>query len=356
MLALVYLATTLPIGSHEANIYFEGKDILHYLTHCCENQFSNGLDFRLPFVVVAFFNIFLFFKVSKIYLDTREARYLSTMIFLLLPGIITSGVLVNIASLVISLLLLFLIFYEQQKRILQLLTVLILLVLHDASIIFFITIACFSLYQRKLQEFAVIVLLLLVDLVYFTHLDISGKPMGEFLELFGLYIALFSPLVFFYFFYALYRIALREEKNILWFISFYAFVFSIILSLRQQVIMTDFAPYVIVSVVLMLNTYHKTLYVRLPIFQKRYRFFFYLAITSLVMSASIIFLHKSFFYFLDDKSKHFAYPFYEPYWQVLELKEIGQKCYTVRKKKVQYQLKYYGIDACREVDVPKIHR
>ncbi len=35
-------------------------------------------------------------------------------------------------------------------------------------------------------------------------------------------------------------------------ISFLAFILSILLSLRQRVILTDFAPYVVVAIVLML--------------------------------------------------------------------------------------------------------
>jgi len=57
-----------------------------------------------------------------------------------------------------------------------------------------------------------------------------------------------------------------------------------------------------------------------------------------------------------DKTKHFAYPFYEPYWQTMELREIGQNCHRAKNSKVQFQLKYHGIEACSEIDVPKIHK
>ena len=120
--------------------------------------------------------------------------------------------------------------------------------------------------------------------------------------------------------------------------------------------MTDFAPYVIVAVVLMILIYQKTVQVRLPQFQQMYRLGFRIVMSSLVVTALVILFHKSFFTILSDKSKHFTYPFYEPYWQVMELKEIGQNCYTVTSSKKQYQLKYYGIDACQDLDVPKIHK
>jgi hypothetical protein len=354
--AIVYLASTIPIGSHEATVYYTDSGVLYYLTHFFEDYFDNSLAFRLPFVLFGLLNIPLFFIMSRLYFDRIEESYLATTIYLLLPGIITSTILVNISALVITFVLFFIIFYEKKYIWGEAFSVSMLLLLHDASIIFFVALSIFFAFRKKTNRFVVSLILSAISLLYFNDLNIGGKPTGEFLQLFGLYMALFSPLVFFYFFYALYRMWLREKKDILWYISFTAFVFSILLSLRQQVDMTDFAPYVIVSVVLMLVTYHKTLYVRLPLFQKSYRLGFNIVFGSLMVSALIILLHPLFFYFIDDKTKHFAYPFYEPYWQVSELHEIGQNCYTVKNRKVQYQLKYYGIETCKESNVPKIHR
>jgi len=354
-LAVIYSASVLPIGPHEATVYYTDTYILHYFTHFCKGWFGNGLDFRFPFIFFGFLNIPLFFIMSKLYFHNKKESYLATMIFALLPGIITSTILVNIAVLVITLVLGFITFYEKNKFLWQGVVMILLLFMHDASVIFFIAVAIFSAFKQNKQLFTLSIILAGVTLFYFNGLDIGGKPQGEFLELFGLYNALFSPLVFIYFFYALYRIWLREHKDILWYISFTAFTFSILLSLRQQVNMTDFAPYVIVAVVLMVVTYQQTLNVRLPQFQKWYKRGFSLVILSLFVSSFVIFFHKSFFYLLEDKSKHFAYAFYEPYWKVLELSEIGQDCYTAKNQKIQYQLKYYGIDECKDIDVPKIH-
>jgi hypothetical protein len=105
---------------------------------------------------------------------------------------------------------------------------------------------------------------------------------------------------------------------------------------------------VVVAVVLMMLIYYRTVEVRLPQFQKIYRMGFNVVIGSLVLTTGLIVFHKMLFSLMDDKSKHFAYPFYEPYWQVQELKEIKQNCYTVPNLKIQYQLKYYGIESCEE--------
>ncbi len=355
LLALLHLVTTLPIGPHEALVYYEDHGILGYLAHLCDGCFGNSLDFRLPFLLFGVMNIPLFYYISYFYFKNSEESYLATTIFLLLPGIITASVIINIAVIVIGLVLSFIILYEKQHHLSAYVVMVLLLLVHDASIIFFIGVAIFALSRTEYYLFSLSLLLGVLSLLLFNGLDIGGVPKGKFLELFGLYMALFSPLVFFYFFYALYRIWIKETKGILWYISFTAFMVSIFLSFRQQVIMTDVAPYVIVAVVLMLVTYHKTLHVRLPQFQQGYIVGYRIVMGSLVLSAVIIFFHSTLFIFLKDRRQHFAYRFYQPYWLSLELKKRGQNCYTVKDKRVQYQLRYYGIKECSSLDVPKIH-
>ncbi|HHC11221.1 MAG TPA: hypothetical protein ENK79_01145 [Campylobacterales bacterium] len=354
-IALFYLAIELPIGPNEAKVFYTDTKLLHYATHLCSDFFGNGLDFRLPFLIFGLLNIYLFFVMSKIYFKQDSQSYLATTIFALLPGIITASVIVNIAVFVITLVLGFIILHANRQIVGEGVVMLLLLFVHDASVIFFISLSIYFAFKRDSKLFGISILLTAISLLYFNGLDIGGKPKGKFLELLGLYVALFSPLVFIYFFYALYRIWLREKKDILWYISFTAFVLSILLSLRQQVIMTDFAPYVIVAVVLMVVVYNKTLLVRLPQFQKGYRLGYKIVMGSLIFSSLIIIFHKPLFYLLKDKTEHFAYPFYKPYWIKLELSNIGQNCYTAKRKKIQYQLKYYGINECKDTDVPKIH-
>ncbi len=347
--ALLYLAITLPIGPNEAFVYYATDDVtLKFFTHFANGWFDNGLSFRLPFVFFGLINVPLFYIMSKYYFKTKEESYFSTMIFALLPGIITSVVLVNIAVVVVTLVLLFLIFYEHRRFYCGVVVMVLLLFIHDASIIFFVGLSLFAIFKRDKLLLLVSLLFSTLSLIYFNKLDVGGLPSGEFMELIGLYLALFSPLVFIYFFYALYRIWLREKKDILWYISFTAFMLSILLSLRQQVIMTDFAPYVIVAVVLMVLVYQRTVQVRLPQFQKNYKLGLKIVVASLFFTTFIIVFHQLFFSLIEDKSKHFAYPFYQPYWQMQELREIGENCYTAQNQKRQYQLKYYGIEACQE--------
>jgi len=191
-LAVLYLASVLPIGPHEATVYYTDTYILHYLTHLCNGWFGDGLDFRFPFIFFGFLNIPLFFIMSRLYFENKKESYLSTMIFALLPGIIASSVLVNIAVFVITLVLGFITFYEKKKLLWQGVVMILLLFTHDASVIFFIAVAIFSAFKRNRQLFALSIVLAGISLFYFNGLDIGGKPQGEFLELFGLYISKIS--------------------------------------------------------------------------------------------------------------------------------------------------------------------
>jgi len=355
ILSILNIILTLPIGSNEAKIFYSESGILYQISHIFYGAFNNNLDFRLPFFIFGILNMYLFFILSKIYLNDIKKSMFATTIFTLLPGIITSSVIINIAPFVITLVLIFIISYSKGWKILEILSMIALLLIHDASVIFFISLSIYFAFERDRAMFTLSILFTAVSLIYFNGLDIGGKPKGTFLELFGLYSALFSPIVFIVFFYSLYRIWLREKKDILWYISFTAFILSILLSLRQQVIITDFAPYVIVATILMVVTYFKTLNVRLPRFQSRYKIVCRVVILSLIISSLVILFHKPLFYILDDKSKHFAYPFYNPYWIASDIAKKGRKCYTDKHRNIAYQLKYYGIEECRVTSVPKIH-
>ena len=142
---------------------------------------------------------------------------------------------------------------------------------------------------------------------------IPSRPTGHFAEIFGLYAALFSPFLFLYFVYTLYRILLRNKKNILWVISFTALTFSLLLSIRQRVALTDFAPYVMIAVPLMVWIYYQSVRVRLPQFQKIYKNAFYVVFAMLIFNTLVILTHRFTYYLSDENPKHFASRLYKPY-------------------------------------------
>jgi len=351
VIAVFYLATTTPISPHEANIYYSSHDIISTFMHWGEQIINGFLGIRLFSILFGFLSIVLFYELSRRYFKEREYAYTSTIFFMLLPGILTATTLANVAIVVLPLVLFFVLMYERHSFWSLPFVMLALFFIHESSIIFFVAVLTYGIVHndKKLSIFSAAFLFAFVYLA--KGIEIGGRPSGHFLEIFGLYASVFSPLLFLYFFYAMYRIFLREKKTLLWYISFTALTFSLILSIRQRVYITDFAPYVTISIILMLDVFNHSVRVRLPTFQKRYKRAFYVVVTFLLLSVFIIIFHRGFFYMIKDSSKHFAYRIYKPYFLAKQLKARGINCYNGAHGREIYQLKYYHIDRCKNYRV-----
>ncbi len=349
--AVLYLTTTTPISPHEAHIYYHSHDIVSVLMHWGEYLAGGFLGIRIFSIFFGFLSIFLFYELSRRYFKQRKYVYMATTLFMFLPGILTATTLSNVAIIVLPLVLLFVLMYERHSFWILPFVMLALFFIHEASIIFFVAVLAFGIAHKdkKLSIFAAAFLFAFVYLA--KGIEIGGRPSGHFLEIFGLYASVFSPFLFFYFFYALYRILLREKKTLLWYISFTALAFSLLLSIRQRVYITDFAPYVTIAIILMLDVFNHSVKVRLPEFQKRYKRAFYVVVSFLVLSVLIIIFHRVFFYFLKDPSQHFAYRIYKPYFLEKKLKEEGVECYNDTRGREIDQLKYYHINKCQNYQV-----
>ncbi len=348
ILAVFYLASTTPISPHEAKILYTSQDVVGTLMRWGESLISGVIGLRVFYLFFGFLTVGLFFEVSKRYFSKQEDAYLSTFIFMFLPGILTATVLVNVAIIVLPLVLLFVLFYEKGYFNILPFIMLALFFIHEASIIFFIAILLYAL-RYKDKKLIITATAFLLAFVYLAKgIEIGGRPSGHFIEIFGLYATVFSPLLFLYFFYTMYRILLRERKTLIWYISFSAFAFSLLLSMRQRVYITDFAPYVMISIILMLDIFTHSVRVRLPEFQKKYKWGYYTVMVFLVLSVLVIVFHKFLFFATPLQKKHFAYRIYKPYLLSKELKTKGINCNDKIKGRESYQLRYYAIPPCKQ--------
>lgn len=346
VIAVFYLAATTPISPHEAKILYTSQDIVGVLMRWGEGLVSGFIGLRIFYLFFGFLTVGLFYELSRRYFLKREDAYLATFIFMFLPGILTATTLVNVAIIVLPLVLLFVLLYEKGRFIMLPFIMLALFFIHEASIIFFVSVLLYAVIHKD-KKLIIISSAFLLAFVYLAKgIEIGGRPSGHFIEIFGLYATVFSPLVFLYFFYAMYRILLREKKTLLWYISFTAFAFSLLLSVRQRVYITDFAPYVMIAIVLMLDVFNRSVRVRLPQFQKHYKWGFNTVMVFLALSAFIIVFHKMLLYVSSDPSRHFAHRIYTPYFVSEQLKAEGITCYDDAQGAERYQLRYYGILPC----------
>ena len=346
--AVFYLAVTTPITAHEAKILYTSDDIVGTLVKWGDSLGIGIIGLRLPSLFFGFLSIGLFYQLSRGHFKKSKDVYLSTFIFMFLPGILTATTMANVAIVVLPIVLLFVLLHEKGYELLLPPLMLVLFFVHEASIVFFVAVLAYGvMYKEKIL--AIFSLAFLLAFIYLAKgIEIGGAPSGHFVEVFGLYATVFSPLLFIYFFYAMYRILLREKKTLIWYISFTALAFSLLLSIRQSVHITDFAPYVMIAVVLMLKAFNNTIGVRLPEFQKRYKRGFIVVISFLALSVFLIVGHKLLYLVLDDPRKHFVHRIYKPYLLAKELKSQGIECYDGAHGRERYQLRYYNILPCPE--------
>ncbi|RUM75210.1 MAG: hypothetical protein DSZ12_04095 [Sulfurovum sp.] len=344
---VIYLAVITPITPHEAKIFYTDNGLISALMHLGEYLFDGFIGLRFFFLLLGFLSVTLFYELSKRYFMKRTDAYLSTAIFMFLPGILTASTLANVAIVVLPLVLFFVLMYERDIFWILPFIMLALFFIHEASIIFFVAILIYAIIHKD-KKLGILAAAFLMAFIYLAKgIEIGGRPSGHFLEIFGLYATVFSPLLFLYFFYAMYRILLREKKRLIWYISFTALAFSLLLSIRQRVYITDFAPYVMMAIVLMLDVYNHSVRVRLPQFKKRYQQGYYTVLLFLGLSVSLIVFHKITYALVNNPDKHFAKRIYAPYFLAKSLKSEGKSCYDGAREKERYQLLYYGISSCK---------
>jgi hypothetical protein len=179
--------------------------------------------------------------------------------------------------------------------------------------------------------------------MYLYGIEIGGHPANYFLSTLGLYAAIFSPFIFIYLIYALYRTGFKEERNIVWYLGTTAFLFSLLLSFRQQMKLEELAPYLLVATPIMVKTFLSSYRIRLREFRKGYRIMLVAAFGFLLFSTLTIYMNKILYLFIATPSKHFAYNNHVAKELASELKRAGITALLTQDKRLQLRLRFYGI-------------
>jgi 4-amino-4-deoxy-L-arabinose transferase-like glycosyltransferase len=342
---LVLGANSISISGNEAEIFFNGHGMVHYVSHLFIGLLGqNDLALRLPFIIFHILSLFLIYKIGKLFLKRKVDRIVSTAIFALLPGINSAALLVNSASIVIFLTLLFVYLYMYGYKIASYIVLIFALFVDNSFSILYLSLFFYSLSKKDNRLMTFSILLFSVSM-YMYGFDDGGKPKGYFLDTFGVYAAIFSPFLFLYYIYSLYRILIKEEKSLLWYISFVAFVFSLLLSFRQRVQLEDFAPFATLAIPLMIKVFFNSYRVRLPEFRKWHRGIAIFVVLFLSINTFFTFVNKPLYSLFKNPKKHFAYKYNIAKELAENLKE--RKIYKINmaNRKLALRLKFYGIQS-----------
>ncbi|MFY9143724.1 hypothetical protein [Sulfuricurvum sp.] len=352
LLILVLQIKGLSIGYHEAQILYGDTSPLQVLISASLHFFGhNDYALRIPMIFLHLFSVVLLYGISKHYLVRESDRLWIVLIYILLPGVTSAALLVDNAGLIITSLFLFGYLYLNYGR--YALGLLPLLIGIDPVFAYlFFAIALYGVYRKDYFYGVSGAIALSISLsVYGIH--VGGLPESRFLDALGVYAAIFSPIVFIYLFYVLYRRMIAKEWDLIWMIAMSAFVISLLLSFRQKVEIQTFAPFLLLALPLAAQTFLHTYRIRLREFRGRYQFLFYSAFAILLLNVLAVFFNQWLYRFMEDPSRHFSYPMHIAKELSGVLHENNIQCIDAKDNKLQLRLRFYGITHCENFRLEK---
>ena len=340
---LLYAANSLSISYNEAEIFFQKHSLLSYILKLSAHFFGqNDLAVRGVMIFFHIASVVLMYKVSKFYIKLEFDRIIAVLLFVLLPGTLASALIINNAGICIALALLCIYLFHIKKKILFSLFFCLAFFIDGDFLIFYAGFFIFALYKRK-PPLAWLSAILFLLTLYFFGFETNGRPSGHFIDTFGIFAAVFSPFVFIFFVYTIYRIWVKEKKDLLWFIAICSFCFCMIVSVRQRLELEQFLPFCVIATPLMVRVFFNSYRVRLPKFRKGHKICTSLVMLFLIFNWSAIIFNQIFYLFLSDPTKHLTYKFDVAKELADKLKEAGVQDITTEDARLALRLKFYGI-------------
>ena len=340
---LLYAANSLSISYNEAEIFFQKHSLLGYILKLSAHFFGqNDLAVRGVMIFFHIASVVLMYKVSKFYIKLEFDRIIAVLLFVLLPGTLASALIINNAGICITLALLCIYLFHIKKKILFSLFFCLAFFIDGDFLIFYAGFFIFALYKRK-PPLAWLSAILFLLTLYFFGFETNGRPSGHFIDTFGIFAAVFSPFVFIFFIYTIYRIWVKEKKDLLWFIAICSFCFCMIVSVRQRLELEQFLPFCVIATPLMVRVFFNSYRVRLPKFRKGHKICTSLVMLFLIFNWSAIIFNQIFYLFLSDPTKHLTYKFDVAKELADKLKEAGVQDIATDDTRLALRLKFYGI-------------
>jgi hypothetical protein len=341
---LLFKATSsLSISYKEALNVFVNNSILSWITNSSIYVFGrNDIALRLPFILFYIFSVILMYKITENYFRYEKDRYISIIIFMMLPGVLSAALLVNSAIVVTFFTLLYLYYYEKYKQHSYFLLLLFLFIDNSFAILY-LALFFYSIKNQD-KKFIYFSLLMFCISMYIYGFSTNGKPKGFLVDTFGIYATVFSPFLFLYFIYTIYRAGIKNNRTLIWYISTTALILSLIFSFRQRIYIEDFAPYVVISLPLMLKNFFHAYRVRLREFRKPYNILIFLVVSMLVINVILTFVNKPLYLILPNQTKHFVYEYHFIKELSEELSKRGVKNVRTDSEELALRLRFYNIN------------
>lgn len=340
---LLYIISSLSISYKEALFFFENKAFMAKLANLSVQHFGlNDYSFRLPQLTFHFLNLCLIYLISNKILKYKRDSILCVLIYALIPGVIMQGSILNESIAVLCLVLLICYIELINKKIAYPLLI-IAIFISPSAFMLFLALLFYAIARRKTKTIIFALICFGLNL-YIYGIDIGGHPSGRFIDVFGELALLYSPPLFIYYTYTLYRTLTKGEANLLLYVSVTSLIVSILLSIRQEVDKEIFLFMSLCGIPLMIKQFLSDIRIRLPMFQNAYKNRFIIVIVFLVFEAGLLIFSKSTYIFFKDKEDSFLNQFYIAKEVAISLKEKNISKVSIDDYKMRERLRFYGID------------
>lgn len=349
-LVLFFQTSEVSISYSEAQILYGDISVLQLLIKSSIAVFGQN-DFGLHFVMIVFhlLSALLMYQISKRYIAQDRNRVWLVSVLILLPGVISSAIVVNAAGMVIFGLLLFTyLFPKLPLPFVNTLLIVYAFIDHGFAYLF-LSLSLYYYVKKDYKQFIFLIILYVINSFIFGFY-IDGLPRGHFLDAIGVYSAIFTPIIFIYIFYNLYRRYLTGETDFIWYIATVPLLLSLVLSFRQRVEIEYFAPYLIIALPLAAQSFISSYRVRLKEHRTRYKLIFIFSFVFLISNALLVNFNKNLYAVLDDSKKHFAYKMHIAKELSLLLKDKGIECVNTDER-MQLRLSFYKIEKCERYNL-----
>lgn len=356
LFALIYLISGASISYKEALLLEQDKALIARLANLSIAQFgANDFALKIPNLLFHALNLVLIYLISNRLLKYKGDSVLCVVIYAIVPGVIMQGSILN-ESIIMLFIVLLVCYIEliSEKITYPFLTLAVFV--DESAFMLFLALFFYALFKEnnerrfiariyanlrvnlKILVFAVICFALNL---YLFGIDISGRPRGNFLDIFSEFALLYSPLLFVYFIYTIYRNFAKYKANLLLFVSGTSIIVSIILSVRQDIDKEIFMFMSLCGIPLMIRQLLSDIRLRLPQFQLNYKRRFIIVIAVLVLEAGLLIFSKQIYRFSND-DEIFLNQFYIAKEVADELKKRDISRVSVEGR-MQKRLAFYGI-------------
>lgn len=329
----------LSIHHKEAAGVFYSQDLLFVVVRFFLNTFGwNDYVLRLPFVLLHMGNMFLLYRISRLYLKKPRDSLTVVLVYALLPGVIFSALFVLKSGFIIFVTLLCC-YYQVRFKKMPYPIMLIAVFLDGSFAVLFFALFFYALKNKNtLGMFASLVFFALN--MYLFGLDVSGSPRNYFLQNLSKMAFYFSPLLLVYYFYTIVN-ALKKQNNILVDIGATSLFFVILLSFRQDVDLESLFPMSVVALPVAIRHFFSDMRVRLPNFRAAYVRRFVVIFVLLLTQSFVLYGNKLLYLF--GMQNHFASSYYISKDLADILKSLGVESINVGNRKLELALRFYGI-------------